>query len=213
MAIRISSLNHRLSAKSTSDGDDMHLSERRWFAVRTSSKHEKKAGAELTRLGIEHFIPLREKVYHYASKKVTRQLPLLSGYVFVHICKLEELKVLQAHYVSRFVTLGKERRCVTNQELDLLRKLSTDRNLDWDTIEDFFDFSKGTPVEIIKGPLAGTRGYYLEKKNKKTFLISLGSLNACLATCEVDPQFLVALDGGEIAPSEVNSKREEKTLW
>lgn len=191
----------------------MHLSERRWFAVRTSSKHEKKAGAELTRLGIEHFIPLREKVYHYSSKKVVRQLPLLSGYVFVHICKREEIKVLRAHYVSRFVTLGKERRCVTDLELDLLRKLSTDRNLDWETIDDFFDFSRGTPVEIIKGPLAGTRGYYLEKKNKKTFLISLGSLNACLATCEVDPRFLVALNRGEIAPKEAATNETEKTHW
>ncbi|MEM9261069.1 MAG: UpxY family transcription antiterminator, partial [Bacteroidota bacterium] len=190
-----------------------HLSERRWFAVRTSSKHEKKAGEELSRLGVEHFIPLREKVYHYPSKKVVRQLPLLTGYVFVRICKGEELKVIQAHYVSSFVTLGKERRCVTNEELDLLRKLSTDRNLDWETIDDFFDFSEGTPVEIIKGPLAGTRGYYLEKKNKKTFLISLGSLNACLATCEVDPQFLVALDGERNAPPKGTNEEGKKTLW
>ncbi|MEM1359009.1 MAG: transcription termination/antitermination NusG family protein, partial [Bacteroidota bacterium] len=63
MAIRISSLNHRLASRGHSVSDDMHLSERRWFAVRTSSKHEKKAGEELTRLGVEHFIPLREKVY------------------------------------------------------------------------------------------------------------------------------------------------------
>ncbi|MBC6994180.1 UpxY family transcription antiterminator [Neolewinella lacunae] len=198
MAIRISCLNHRIQHTTAALADDMHTAEKRWFAVRTSSKHEKRAARELETLGVECYLPLREKVYTYASKKVLRELPLLPGYVFVHICGQEEERVRRAHFVSRFVTLGGERRRVKDAELTLLRRLSTDRNLDWETVEEVFDFTAGTPVEIITGPLAGVRGYYLRKKNKKTFLITLGSLHACLATCEVDPRCLVALDGRAI---------------
>ena len=215
MAIRISSLNHTLRPLKNAPADDMHVTERRWFAVRTAAKHEKMAVRELRALGIECYIPLREKTYKYTSKKVIRELPLLSGYVFVFIRRAEETTVRFSNYVSRFVKLGRIRKCVTETEMELLRKISTDRNLDWRTIEEAFDFTEGMPVEIIKGPLAGVRGIYLNKKNKKTFLIALGSLNACLATCEVDPRYLVALDGE--SPSVENRGKSgqegEKPLW
>lgn len=215
MALHFTSLHHHLSVHRDNFADDMHLSERRWFAVRTASKHEKSAVKELTRLGIEAYIPLRQKTYNYTSKKVIRELPLLSGYVFVHVCRAEEHTVRFSHYVSRFVTIGKQRKRVTEEEMSLLKKISTDRELDWLTVEDAFDFSEGTPVEIIRGPLAGVRGIYLNKKNKKTFVIALGSLDACLATCEVDPTFLVALDGARPLVDVVSDKGNEgkKSLW
>ena len=215
MAIRISSLNHSLQRLKDAPADDMHVSERRWFAVRTAAKHEKMAVKELCVLGIKAYIPLREKTYNYSSKKVTRELPLLSGYVFVHIMRKEESAVRSANYVSRFVTLGKDRKKVTDAEMDLLYRISTDRKLDWQTVEDAFDFTEGTPVEIIKGPLAGVRGIYLNKKNKKTFVIALGSFHACLSTCEIDPRYLVALDGAKLVSEEdAEGAHERKSpLW
>lgn len=193
----------------------MHVTERRWFAVRTAAKHEKMAVKELRALGVECYIPLREKTYNYASKKVVRELPLLSGYVFVNIRKSEANSVRFANFVSRFVTLGKIRKRVTEEEMNLLRKISTDRKLDWQTIEEVFDFTEGTPVEIIKGPLAGIRGIYQNKKSKKTFVIALGGLNACLSTCEIDPRYLVALDGATpVSDADAEPGREgKKPLW
>lgn len=215
MAIRISSLNHSLRPLKNAPADDMHVSERRWFAVRTAAKHEKMAVKELGSLGIESYIPLREKTYNYTSKKVVRELPLMSGYVFVNVNRAEENTVRFSNYVSRFVTLGRIRKRVTDAEMELLRKISTDRKLDWETIDEAFDFTEGTPVEIIKGPLAGVRGIYVNKKNKKTFVIALGSLHACLSTCEVDPRYLVALDGAQpISDEAIDSGQEgKKPLW
>lgn len=214
MALKISSLNHRLQTKTSSSVDDLHETERRWFAVRTSSRHEKRAVKELTGLGIEAYIPLREKQYNYTSKKGKRDLPLLTGYVFVNIIRSEENKVRFSHYVSTFVKIGDIRRRVTQEEMALLRKLSTDRTLDWETVDEAFDFSEGTPVEIIKGPLAGVRGKYISKKNKKTFVIALGSFGACLSTCEIDPRFLVALSGSLPAEEENGQGEEEqKDTW
>lgn len=215
MALYISSLNHRFQPATNASTDDLHVSERRWFVVRTSSKHEKQAVRELQRLGIEAWIPLREKVFNYPSKKVSRELPLLTGYVFVNILREEEHTVRSANYVSCFLKLGQARRRVTDAEMNLLRKLSTDRSLDWEEMETSFAFIEGTPVEIIKGPLAGVRGHYVNKKNKKTFVIALGSLHTCLATCEVDPRFLVALnDGKPVAVANGEAQLTgKKTLW
>jgi len=213
MALKISSLNHRFKARSSATIDDLHETERRWFAVRTSSKHEKRAVKELKAKGIEAYIPLREKRFKYASKQGVRDLPLLSGYVFVNIRRREENLVRFAHYVARFVMIGHIRRRVTEAEMELLRKISTDRTLDWETVEEAFDFSEGTPVEIIKGPLAGVRGKYVSKKNKKTFVISLGSFGACLSTCEIDPRFLVALSGASLPDDGDEEEAVQKKLW
>ena len=215
MAIRISSLNHCLTTSASAKLDQMHLEERQWFAVRTSNRHEKRACEELRRLEIECYLPLREKVCVYATKRVTRQLPLLSGYIFVYIHKGEDLAVRRAVFTSRFVTIGGERRAIEEGEIDLLRKLSTDRNLNWDKMEDAFDFKEGTPVEIITGPLAGIRGHYVTKKSKKIFVIAIGGMGACLSTCEIDPRYLVTLNGTTMVENEeaLMAADGKKILW
>lgn len=198
MAIHITSLNHRLRGRGVSRTDELHVTEKRWFAVRTSSRHEKKAIQELDRAGIECYLPLRTKVVHYASKTVNRELPLLTGYVFVRIVLAEELTVRKAHYVSSFVTIGRERRRVTDAEIETLKIISTDRDLDWETAETTLDLREGTAVEIIKGPMAGIRGVYLHRKSKKTFVVSLAGGGAFLSSCEIDPLMLAPIDGAAL---------------
>ncbi|OAV44290.1 UpxY family transcription antiterminator [Lewinella sp. 4G2] len=212
MSLTITTLNHRLRARVPSRTDDLHVTEKRWFAVRTSSRHEKRAVQELRKAGIEAYIPLREKVVQYASKTVSRELPLLTGYVFVRIVLAEELTVRKAHYTAGFVTLGRDRRRVLDEEIEVLKKLSTDRQLDWVEVEEAFAFKPGTPVEIISGPLAGVRGTYQDKKSKKRFIISLGGLGACLATCEIDPRLLAVIGSDQPLP-ESHSTENTKPLW
>ena len=195
MAIHITSLQHRLGAGKPRATDDMHVKEPRWFAVRTSHKHEKLAARELRAAGIECFLPLREKVHQYPSKTVVREIPLLSGYVFVKVVLAEEMTVRKAHYTSVFLRIGRERRRVTQEEIDTLTLLSTDRHLGWEEIEEKELYTEGTPVEIIHGPLSGLRGYYVGKKSKKSFVVSLGSMSTLLSTCEIDPRYLAPLQG------------------
>lgn len=213
MAIHVTSLRHRLQSREPRHTDDLHVTEQRWFAVRTSSRHEKKAAAELSRAGIECYVPLREKVCHYASKTVLRELPLLTGYVFVHIRLAEEMTVTKAHYTAGFLRLGRDRRRVTDEEIRILKLLSTDRQMNWETVENSFDFSEGTPVEIITGPMAGVRGHYLHKKSKKSFVISLAGGGACLSTFEIDPLLLAPIEGAAKSAEPAAAGRRQKQLW
>ncbi len=190
MAIHVTALNHRLKGRQEQFLDDMHVSERRWFAIHTSSRHEKRAVEDLKKSGIEAYVPLRNKVRHYKTKTVVREIPLLTGYIFVHIKLSEVGTVIRGLYTRGFVRPGKDRRQVTQEEIDLLRALSIDRELDWQEVTDTFDFTEGTLVEIISGTLAGLRGHYVRKKSRKTFIISLLGGGACLASCEIDPTLL-----------------------
>ena len=167
---------------------------------------------QLEREGIATFLPLRERPFSYKSKTGVRQIPLLGGYLFVHIVQRQAIQVLQPTFVFGFVKLGAERRQVKPEEIDLLRRLSTDNSLEWVVEEKMETLQPGSLVEICRGPLAGVRGHYITAKNKKTFVISFGGIDARLMTCEVSPQDVVPLDG-DVLPDNQQKNEGKKKLW
>lgn len=171
---------------------DLHATEARWFAVRVMPRKEKFVRNRLEREGVECYVPLRDKLFKYASKSGVRQLPLLPSYVFVRIVSDQRITVLRTLYVKYFITLGGQLRQVTTEEIAVLRRLSSDTTVDWSPVEEE-ELTAGTPVEVISGPLAGVRGHYVKKKSKQIFYISLGGLGSCLSTCEIDARILVPL--------------------
>ncbi|WP_238749151.1 transcription termination/antitermination NusG family protein [Neolewinella maritima] len=173
--------------------DDLDPQYARWFALRVGHRKEKVVAKQLQPSGIEVFVPLRDRPFHYKSKVGVRQLPLLGGYVFVRIVTSQATLVLQPTFVFGFVKLGRSRRQVTASEIELLRRISTDHSLQWD-VEDAVDaFQPGCAVEIARGPLAGVRGQYVTAKSKKIFLITFAGLDARLMTYEVAPEDVIPL--------------------
>ena len=192
--------------------DDLHAEEYRWFAIRVGNRKEKVVAKQLNREGIETYLPLRDRPFHYKSKTGVRQIPLLGGYLFVKISSRESWQVLQPSFVFGCVKLGKDRRQIKKAELDVLRKLSTDNSLEWVVEDKLQELEPGSLVEICRGPLAGVRGHYINAKNKKTFVISFGGLDARLMTCEVSPDDVVPLDG-DVLSTEEPSGEGKKKLW
>lgn len=195
--------------------DDLHAEERRWFAVRTGPRKEKVVARQLAKRGIEHFLPLRDKPFEYVRKRGVRQLPLLAGYIFVRVRRAEYVPVVSVPFVYDFVRSGRRHRRVTEAEMDVLRRISTDQSVSWAEVARE-ELSAGQPVEIASGPLAGVRGYFLNKKTTKTFVITFGGLDARLATCEVDPRNLIPLDGEPLAGAAAGGGGDAATrsaLW
>ena len=193
--------------------DDLHPEEPRWFAIRVGNRKEKVVVKHLQRDDIETFLPLRERPFNYKSKTGVRQIPLLGGYLFVKIVSREAVKVLQPPFVFGFVKLGRERRQIKQEEIDLLRRLSTDNSFEWVVEEKMATLQPGQLVEICRGPLSGVRGHYIDAKNKKTFVISLGGLDARLMTYEVSPQDIVPLEGDVQPEDAAQENKGKKKLW
>ncbi len=189
----------------------MHPDEARWFAVRVGHRKEKVVAKLLDIEGVTYFLPLRERPFKYKSKTGVRQIPLLGGYIFVRIVASQQLQVQRLNFVFGFIKIGKERRQVTQAEIDLLRRLSIDNTIEWVVEEKLQELESGTVVEIARGPLAGVRGYYLHAKTKKKFIISFGGLDARLMTCEVSPEDIIPLPGMDAVKETQNQDR--KKLW
>jgi len=69
--------------------------ESNWFAVYTVSRHEKRVAQYLTQREIEYYLPLYRSARKWSDgSKVTLELPLFPGYLFVHIKRSERVRVL-----------------------------------------------------------------------------------------------------------------------
>ncbi|WP_168797585.1 transcription termination/antitermination NusG family protein [Neolewinella litorea] len=208
----VTALSQNYPSAQSSALDDLHPAEPRWFAVRVGHRKEKVVARQLELEGVECFLPLRERPFRYKSKTGVRQIPLIGGYLFVRIVAQQAIVVQRQHFVFGFVKLGRERRQVKPHEIELLKRLSTDNTLEWVVEEKIEALSPGTLVEICRGPLAGVRGHYVNAKNKKTFIISFGGLDARLMTLEVSPRDVVPLDG-DVLPSDPSPREGQKKLW
>ncbi|WP_348262984.1 UpxY family transcription antiterminator [Telmatobacter sp. DSM 110680] len=66
-----------------------------WFAVYTTCRHEKKIAQHLAQREIEHYLPLYRADRKWRDgSKVTLELPLFPGYIFVRINRSERVSVL-----------------------------------------------------------------------------------------------------------------------
>jgi len=67
----------------------------RWFALYTASRHEKRVAQHLSQREIEFYLPLYKSARKWADgSRVTLDLPLFPGYLFIHIRRNERGRVL-----------------------------------------------------------------------------------------------------------------------
>lgn len=56
---------------------------KRWYAIHTRSKHEKRVGAELLEKGIQTFVPIVRETHRWSDRKKVVEIPLFPCYAFV----------------------------------------------------------------------------------------------------------------------------------
>ncbi len=127
-----------------------------WHAIYVHSRAEKKVHSELTRKGIESFLPLQMKLRQWSDRKKWVELPLISGYVFVHITRKEYDIVLQIDNVMQYVRFEGKAAVVRDQDIDVLKRMLGQRDLEVEITSD--ELQPGMMVEIIAGPMMGIRG-------------------------------------------------------
>jgi len=67
----------------------------RWFALYTTSRHEKRIAQHLSQREIEHYLPLYQADRKWRDgSRVTLDLPLFPGYIFVRIQRSQRVSVL-----------------------------------------------------------------------------------------------------------------------
>ena len=148
-----------------------------WYAAYTSANHEKRVAEQLEARNVENFLPLYASVRRWKDRRVTLQLPLFPGYVFVRMALRNRLQVLQIPGVARLVGFGGIPAALPQAEVDALRAgLASGIQA-----EPHPFVTVGRRVRIKEGPLAGFEGVMQRWKGDWRVVLSLELIQRSVA--------------------------------
>jgi transcription antitermination factor NusG len=159
--------------------------EPRWYAAYTSANHEKRVAEQLEARAVEHCLPVYTSMRRWKDRRVTLQLPLFAGYVFVRMALRNRLQVLQVPGVARLVGFGGTPTPLPQDEIDALRAgLATGVRG-----EPHPYLNVGRRVRVKEGPFAGLEGILLRWKGNWRVVLSLDLIQRSVAV-DVDASAL-----------------------
>jgi transcription antitermination factor NusG len=155
--------------------------EARWYAAYTSANHEKRVAEQLVVREVEHFLPTYSSVRRWKDRRVTLQLPLFPGYIFVRMVLRDRLRVQQIPGVVQLVGFNGVPTALREEEIAVLR-ITVNAAM---RIQPHPHLCKGCRVRIRYGPLRGAEGILL-RKNKLCRVVLSVNLIASSVALEVD---------------------------
>jgi transcription antitermination factor NusG len=149
----------------------------RWFAAYTKPHHEKRVAEHLELRNVALFCPL----YHSARRwnngcRVTLELPLFPGYVFVRIPAAQRARVLELSGVVSIVSTSCGPTPLADDDIERLRS-----GLRLVNAEPHPFLTVGEKVRIWRGPLAGLSGVVAHLKNKFRVVLTLDMIMRSVA--------------------------------
>ena len=153
-----------------------------WFAVYTSSRHEKRVAQHLTQRSIEHFLPLYRTQHKWRDgSRVMLDLPLFPGYLFVRIGRRERARVLSVPGALAVVGgTGGEPAAVPDAAIHSLRT-----GLAQNLVEPHPLLTAGQRVRIRSGSFAGMAGVVMRRKSGLRVILTFEEIWQSVAV-EVD---------------------------
>lgn len=147
--------------------------EKRWYAVYTKPRWEKKVADLLTRRKIDNYCPLNKAMRQWADRKKMVAEPLFTSYVFVHATEAEHLQIKQTDGIINLVYWLGSPAVIRDEEIEAIKEFLEEHiNVQLEKIA----INVADRVRITDGLLVHREGDVLEVKNKtvKLFLPSLG---------------------------------------
>jgi len=150
------------------------MQKRKWLAVYTRPRYEKKINKYLSSKNITCYLPLIKTLRQWSDRKKWVELPLFTSYIFVNVTEKDYLEVLNAPGVVRFVCFEGVAVEISEKQIDNIKwVLSTE--ITTEPIDEVL--SAGDKVEIIKGPLNGLRAQMVDYNNKKIIVLRIDQLD------------------------------------
>jgi transcription antitermination factor NusG len=168
-------------------GQELAIAQVQWYATYTCANHEKQVAAQLQSRALECFLPLYRSVRRWKDRRVTLDLPLFPGYLFVRLALRDRMRVLQIPSVVHLVSFSGQPVAIPDDEMDRLR-----RGLSHSSCAEPHPFlTAGRRVRIMRGPLAGCEGVLRRRKNNFRFVILIDLIRSA---CAVD------VDAADVQP-------------
>src|SRR5687767_8437920 len=106
-------------AVSQSNGDPKLV--KKWYALYTHAKWEKKVASVFTRKNIENYCPLNKVLRQWSDRKKIVYEPLFTCYVFARVCEKERISVLQTDGVLNYVSWQGKPAVIRDAEIEAIK--------------------------------------------------------------------------------------------
>jgi len=168
---------------------------RRWFAVYTTCRHEKRVALHMKQRAIEHYLPVYVAHRKWRDgSKVALELPLFPCYIFAQIARQERVRVLEVPGALAVVGgTGGEPAAISDLTIDALRK-----GVEAGTVEPHPHVTAGQRVHVRSGAFEGMSGVVVRRKGGFRVVLTLEQIMQSIAI-EVDEADLEPLEAPRTA--------------
>jgi transcription antitermination factor NusG len=150
---------------------------KKWYALYTKPRWEKKIDASLIKKNIESWCPLQKMERQWSDRKKIIEDPLFKSYIFVHIDPKEKIKVLQTDGILNFVHYLGKPAVIKDEEIKLIKQYLLEKDVRISLISKE-GYAASTRILVNHGVFMGKKGTVLRNAKKKIFvqLESLGQV-------------------------------------
>jgi transcription termination/antitermination protein NusG len=143
----------------------------KWFVLFVRSNQEKRVAQRLADREIEHFLPCWESVRQWKNRRVTLQIPLFPGYVFVRLQLSQRSKVLTIPNIVGLVGSKDSPAVISDDEVRWIKS-----GMEHGNAMPYPYLVAGQRVRIIAGALSGMQGILLRRQHNTRVVVSLDSI-------------------------------------
>ena len=148
---------------------------KRWFVLQTKPRKEKVVLQQIEQKKIEVYSPFIEKIRIWSDRKKKIQVPLFSGYVFIHGDESERIKAITDTIgAMKYIYFQKRPAVVNDREIEIIKQalLSPEKI----SIEEKM-IKKGDLIIVSHGLFKGMKGYVNEFRGKYKLTVNLEELS------------------------------------
>jgi transcription termination/antitermination protein NusG len=142
-----------------------------WYVLMVRANHEKRIAQGLEHRGIEYFLPCYRSRRQWKDRRVTLDLPLFPGYLFIRMPLDERLRVLTIPHVFSLVRTGSIPSTIDEAQIDSIR-----RCIEHGHVEPYPYLKVGEQVVITDGPMSGITGILLRHQNLTRVVVTVQSI-------------------------------------
>jgi transcriptional antiterminator NusG len=145
---------------------------KKWYALYTHAKWEKKVASIFTRKNIENYCPLNKVLRQWSDRKKIVYEPLFTCYVFARITDKERISVLQTDGVLNYVSWQGKPAVIRDSEIEVIKNFLLEHS---NVKLERLDIDVNDTVRVKCGLFMEQEGTVMEVLGK-TVRISLPSL-------------------------------------
>jgi len=161
---------------------------KKWYALYTRPRHEKKSFELLEEKKETVFLPLLKTVKLVRNRKKNVELPLFPSYLFCHFDYKNRFDILQTHGIIKIVSFKSVPAVVPDWQIESLKTIL--ENPQTLRMENYY--RQGDLVEVKSGPFKGLRGSVTTVKGESRLIITIEGIMQSLSV-ELDTDSIEAV--------------------